>query len=156
RRRTKSSPLVRKIAAENDVDITQVQGTGMSGRVTKDDILGYLESGGARAPQAPRPTSQAPQPVKGAPSSQLLPSQAAPGAGGGNIYDVRGPVPDAYRGRVFDGDKVEQLSNMRAKIAEHMVVSRRVSAHVNTVWDVDFTKVAQLRAKHKGAWEERH
>ncbi|MEZ0311011.1 MAG: dihydrolipoamide acetyltransferase family protein, partial [Myxococcota bacterium] len=159
RRRTKSSPLVRKIAAENDIDITQIEGSGMSGRVTKDDIMGYMDRGPQQqAPQAQRaPSGSAGMVAKGAPQAQLLPSQGAPSAGGGgNIYDVRSPVPDAYRGRVFEGDRVEQLSNMRAKIAEHMVVSRRVSAHVNTVWDVDFTKVAQLRSKHKAVWEERH
>ncbi|HSI06432.1 MAG TPA: dihydrolipoamide acetyltransferase family protein, partial [Myxococcota bacterium] len=159
RRRTKSSPLVRKIAAENDIDITQIEGSGMSGRVTKDDIMGYMDRGPQQqAPQAQRaPSGSAGMVAKGAPQAQLLPSQGAPSAGGGgNIYDVRSPLPDAYRGRVFEGDRVEQLSNMRAKIAEHMVVSRRVSAHVNTVWDVDFTKVAQLRSKHKAVWEERH
>lgn len=154
RRRTKSSPLVRKIAAENDVDITQIEGSGMSGRVTKDDIMGYMERGPQQqAPQAQRASAA---PTAKAPQSQLLPAQGAPAAGGGSIYDTRAPVPDAYRGRVFEGDRVEPLSNMRAKIAEHMVVSRRVSAHVNTVWDIDFTKVAQLRAKHKAIWEERH
>ncbi len=158
RRKTKSSPLVRKIAAENDIDITQIEGSGMSGRVTKDDIMGYMERGPQQqAPQAQRAAStSAGVATKGAPQSQLLPAQGAPSAGGGNVYDVRAPVPDAYRGRVFEGDRVEPLSNMRAKIAEHMVVSRRVSAHVNTVWDIDFTKVAQLRAKHKALWEERH
>lgn len=155
RRRTKSSPLVRKIAAENDIDITQIEGSGMSGRVTKDDIMAHMERGGGQAQAQPQRAS-APVQAKGAPQAQLLPSQGAPAAGGGNIYDTRAPVPDAYRGRVFDGDRVEPLSNMRAKIAEHMVVSRRVSAHVNTVWDVDFTRVAQLRAKHKAIWEERH
>jgi pyruvate dehydrogenase E2 component (dihydrolipoamide acetyltransferase) len=158
RRRTKSSPLVRKIASENEVDITQVQGTGMSGRVTKDDILGYIEKGPQSQPaaQARAPQGSAPSmPRQQAGQSQLLPSSGT-STGGGNPYDVKAPIPDGYRGRVFDGDKVEQLSTMRAKIAEHMVLSRRISAHVNTVWDIDFTRVAQLRAKYKGAWEERH
>jgi 2-oxoglutarate dehydrogenase E2 component (dihydrolipoamide succinyltransferase) len=130
----------------------------MSGRVTKDDIMGYMERGSQQqAPQAQRASSgSAGMVAKGAPQSQLLPGQTASVSAGGSVYDVRAPVPDAYRGRVFEGDRVEQLSNMRAKIAEHMVVSRRVSAHVNTVWDVDFTKVAQLRSKHKAVWEERH
>ena len=157
RRRTKSSPLVRKIAAENDVDITQIEGSGQSGRVTKDDIMGYMDRGPQQeAPQAQR-ASSAPVAAKGAQQSQLLPAQGASAGGAvGSIYDTRAPVPDGYRGRVFEGDRVEALSNMRAKIAEHMVVSRRVSAHVSTVWDMDFTKIAQLRSKHKAIWEERH
>lgn len=161
RRRTKSSPLVRKIAAENDVDITQISGSGIGGRVTKDDIMGHLSGGSGAAPAPQAQQARAPQ-ASSAPArssagqSQLLPSQGTSSGGGGNIYDTKAAIPDGYRPRVFDGDKVEQLTTMRARIAEHMVVSRRVSAHVNTVWDMDFTRVAQLRAKYKGAWEERH
>lgn len=160
RRRTKSSPLVRKIAAENDVDITQISGSGIGGRVTKEDIMGHLSgANGAPAQQAPRaaqPTAQSgAQSKSSAGQSQLLPSSGT-SSGGGNIYDTKAAIPDNYRARVFEGDRVEQLSTMRAKIAEHMVVSRRVSAHVNTVWDIDFSRVAALRAKYKGAWEERH
>ena len=54
------------------------------------------------------------------------------------------------------GDRVETMSNMRAKIAEHMVVSKQVSPHVNTVWEVDFTHVDKLRKKYKASWKERH
>ena len=65
-------------------------------------------------------------------------------------------VPAAYRGKVMEGDRVEDMSNMRSKIAEHMVVSKHVSPHVATVWEVDFSRVATLRKKHKAAWQERH
>ncbi|MBC7794474.1 MAG: 2-oxo acid dehydrogenase subunit E2 [Clostridia bacterium] len=161
RRRTKSSPLVRKIAAENEVDITQVSGSGIGGRVTKDDIMGHLSKGAAPhsalQPAPAQPAQASPAARTGAGQSQLLPSSGAPATGGGgNIYDVKQSIPDAYRARVFEGDRVEQLTTMRSKIAEHMVLSRRISAHVNTVWDIDFTRVAQLRTKYKGAWEERH
>jgi pyruvate dehydrogenase E2 component (dihydrolipoamide acetyltransferase) len=140
RRRTKSSPVVRKIASEHGVDITQLSGSGISGRVTKDDILAHLDKGGA--PVA-RPATSG-----GAPA-QMLPG-AAPSMPG------MGAVPDSYRGRVLPGDRVEDMSMMRVKIAEHMVLSKRISAHVQTVWDMDFTHVAKLRAKHKARWQEQH
>ncbi|MEO1332924.1 MAG: dihydrolipoamide acetyltransferase family protein [Myxococcota bacterium] len=178
----KSSPVVRKIAAEHDVDISQIEGSGIGGRVTKQDILAFIDNGGASgggassaassssaisapAPQAPAPTQMTQAPIRApapssptrAPVGQTL-SSSAPAAesGGGNIYDAFAPIPDAYRARVFEGDRVEPLSNMRIKIAEHMTLSKRISPHVQTVWDVDFSRVAALRKKYKGAWMERH
>ncbi len=130
----KSSPLVRKIASEHGVDISTLQGTGLSGRVTKNDILAHLSQPPATQPVA---TAPAPQPVVATPV-------------------FTSAVPDAYRAKVLEGDKVEDLSPMRVKIAEHMVASKHISPHVATVWDVDFTHVASLRAKHKKTWEERH
>jgi 2-oxoglutarate dehydrogenase E2 component (dihydrolipoamide succinyltransferase) len=111
-RRTRSSPVVRKIAAEHRIDIRQVQGSGIQGRVTKKDILAFVEAGGAAAAPA-----------------------AAP------------PAPAAYVG--VPG-KRETMSVMRQKIAEHMIVSRRTSAHVTTVFEVDLDNVAKQRAE-KGA-----
>ena len=118
-RRTKSSPLVRRIAEEHGVDITQLEGTGMSGRVTKNDILSFIESG-ATAP-AVGPTTAPPSPLS-------LPEPAAP------------PPP-----KPLAGDRVEQMSVMRKKIAEHMVLSRRTSAHVTTVYEIDMTAISKLR-----------
>ena len=132
-RRTKSSPLVRKIAEEHGIDIAQVEGTGMSGRVTKNDILSFIESGApapAQRPTAPPPAVQQPSP--GAPGTQ----QAA----------VMKPV---------EGDRVEQMSVMRKKISDHMVLSRRTSAHVTTVYEIDMTKVAKLRDENQKAFRER-
>jgi 2-oxoglutarate dehydrogenase E2 component (dihydrolipoamide succinyltransferase) len=123
-RRTKSSPLVRKIAAEHGVDIAKLEGTGLSGRVTKNDILSFIESGAAPAPAA-------------APA-------AAPA-----------PAPSAPAVRPGEGDRVEQMSVMRKKIAEHMVVSRRTSAHVTTVYEIDMTRIARLRDQHKTEFLER-
>lgn len=127
-RRTKSSPLVRKIAEEHGIDIKQLEGTGMSGRVTKNDILSFIESGTApqRAPAAPAAPAQS--------------VQAPP------------QVPAVKPG---EGDRVEQMSVMRKKIAEHMVVSRRTSAHVTTVYEVDMTKIARLRDENREAFQER-
>jgi pyruvate dehydrogenase E2 component (dihydrolipoyllysine-residue acetyltransferase) len=130
-RRTKSSPLVRKIAEEHGIDIKQLEGTGMSGRVTKNDILSFIESG-APAPQraATAPVSSAPQ--AGAPGTQAPPAMK-PG----------------------EGDRVEQMSVMRRKIADHMTLSRRTSAHVTTVYEIDMTKVARLRDENRKAFKER-
>ena len=135
-RRTKSSPLVRKIAEEHGIDIGQVEGTGMSGRVTKNDILSFIESGAppARAPM-PRPAATSPvaqQPTIGAPGTQQV-TMLKPGA----------------------GDRVEQMSVMRKKISDHMVMSRRTSAHVTTVYEIDMTKVAKLRDENRKTFQER-
>jgi len=132
-RRTKSSPLVRKIAQEHNVDISQLEGTGLSGRVTKNDILSFIESGTAAAP-AQRPAERVvPAPAPAAPQEIVAP-----------------PPP-----RPQVGDRVEQMSVMRKKIAEHMVLSRRTSAHVTTVYEIDMTRIARLRDKHRDAFYER-
>jgi len=130
-RRTKSSPLVRKIAEEHGIDIKQLEGTGMSGRVTKNDILSFIESG------SPAPQTAA-APVKAQPASAApAPTQPAPAIKPG------------------EGDRVEQMSVMRKKIAEHMLLSRRTSAHVSTVYEIDMTKIAKLREENRNAFLER-
>jgi pyruvate dehydrogenase E2 component (dihydrolipoyllysine-residue acetyltransferase) len=129
-RRTKSSPLVRKIAEEHGVDITKLEGTGMSGRVTKNDILSFIESGAPPTPAA--------SPAMSTVSPAAVPEPTAPAP----------PKPLA-------GDRVEQMSVIRKKIAEHMVLSRRTSAHVTTVYEIDMTKIARLREQHRYAFEER-
>jgi len=128
-RRTKSSPLVRRIADEHGIDIKQLEGTGMSGRVTKNDILSFIESG-----------TPAPQVAAG---SKAAPSQAAP---------VAQAAPAL---KPAEGDRVEQMSVMRKKIADHMVASRRTSAHVTTVYEIDMTKIAKLRDENRAAFQER-
>src|SRR5882762_5563669 len=125
RLRTKSTPLVRKIAAEHSVDISRIPGSGLAGRVTKQDILGYIERAPATAPSAPR--------------SPL----SAPGA-------VDQPTIEAW-----PGDRVEPWSKIRKITADHMVMSKRVSAHVASFFEVDFTRVAQLRSKAKQSYAER-
>src|SRR6185295_10312176 len=128
-RRTKASPLVRKIAQEHNVDISKLEGTGLSGRVTKNDILSFIESGSA--PAAPAQRAAAPAPAS-------LPEPAAPPP----------PKPQV-------GDRVEQMSVMRKKIAEHMVLSRRTSAHVTTVYEIDMTRVERLRDEHRDEFYQR-
>ncbi|HJP94826.1 MAG TPA: 2-oxoglutarate dehydrogenase, E2 component, dihydrolipoamide succinyltransferase [Pyrinomonadaceae bacterium] len=131
-RRTKSSPLVRKIAQEHGVDISQLEGTGLSGRVTKNDILSFIESGVTAAP--PQRKAETPAP------------SAAP-----QVHEI--PPPSPPKPQV--GDRVEQMSVMRKKIAEHMVLSRRTSAHVTTVYEIDMTRIARLRDQHRDAFYER-
>jgi 2-oxoglutarate dehydrogenase E2 component (dihydrolipoamide succinyltransferase) len=129
-RRTKSSPLVRKIAQEHGVDIAGLEGTGLSGRVTKNDILSFIESGSPAAGTK---------------------SQAAPAA----RPAVGAAIPAPSPVKPAEGDRVEQMSVMRKKISEHMVQSRRTSAHVTTVYDIDMTRIAKLRDQHKASFEER-
>jgi pyruvate dehydrogenase E2 component (dihydrolipoamide acetyltransferase) len=130
-RRTKSSPLVRKIASEHGVDIAKLEGTGMSGRVTKNDILSFIESG-AQQDVVERKAA----PVTSAPGgAQAVPAVAAT--------------------KSAEGDRVEQMSVMRKKIAEHMIQSRRTSAHVTTVYEIDMTAIAKLREQHKDSFQER-
>jgi len=134
-RRTKSSPLVRKIAQEHGVDISQLEGTGLSGRVTKNDILSFIESGTGTAPAPPQ---------RAVPSAPSAPAPAQP-------YEPVAPPPP----RPQVGDRVEQMSVMRKKIAEHMVLSRRTSAHVTTVYEIDMTRIARLRDQHRDAFYQR-
>src|SRR6185295_17822955 len=135
-RRTKSSPLVRKIAEEHGIDIKQLEGTGMSGRVTKNDILSFIESG------APAPQRSA------APSAASSATPAAPQMGAPGTQPAPAMKP-------AEGDRVEQMSVMRKKIADHMIVSRRTSAHVTTVYEIDMTKVAKLRDENRKTFQDR-
>jgi len=133
-RRTKSSPLVRKIAEEHNIDIKQLEGTGMSGRVTKNDILSFIESGSPAQAGSAGSTD---------PTNQLIAQTSAPAI----------PQPPAIK--PAEGDRVEQMSVMRKKIAEHMIQSRRTSAHVSTVYEIDMTKIARLRDENREAFLER-
>ena len=127
------SPLVRKMARENNLDLTKVKGTGAGGRITKQDVEGYLAKPAAAQP-APAAAAPAPAPVPmPAPAPSAPPAPIAPLA----------PVAGAPKTRI------EPMSQMRIKIAEHMVLSKRTSPHVTTVHRVDMTKVAKLRERSK-------
>jgi pyruvate dehydrogenase E2 component (dihydrolipoyllysine-residue acetyltransferase) len=126
----RSSPLVRKIAKEHNIDISQIHGTGIAGRVTKDDILAFI--GGHAAPAGR--------------SSQAGPGFATGAATARQAEPVATPKPAA-------GDRVEKMSPMRKRIAEHMVASRRTSAHVHSVFEVNFSRVAQIREAKKAEFE---
>ncbi len=126
----RSSPLVRKIAREHGVSLSQITGTGLGGRITKQDIMQFIENQGSAQPvstPAPAPTQPA------APAPAPRPASPAP----------------------YPGDLVP-MSNMRKLIAKHMIESRRTSAHVHCMYEVDFTRIVNLRNKLKGGFEQRH
>jgi len=123
------SPVVRNIAAEHGIDPSQIPGTGSGGRVTKKDILAFIAEGGGTEAAAPRRPVSAPASAKqpGAPAF-------APG-----LHEFR-----------------ETMSPMRKKIAEHMIDSRRTSAHVQSVFEVDMSRVVELRSRYKSLYADRH
>ncbi|HEX9457423.1 MAG TPA: 2-oxoglutarate dehydrogenase, E2 component, dihydrolipoamide succinyltransferase [Candidatus Acidoferrum sp.] len=149
--RIHSSPLVRRMAAEHGVDLSTVTGTGASGRISKQDIEAAIAAGGA--PAATPPAYSAPAPA--ASSRPAPPPPSAPGVSGGQVHvALETAVP---REKMYFGNyEVQPMSPMRQRIAEHMVASKRVSAHVYSVDEIDMTKVAALRAKSKDEFEKRY
>jgi 2-oxoglutarate dehydrogenase E2 component (dihydrolipoamide succinyltransferase) len=127
----RSSPLVRKLAREHNVDLSQVNGTGLGGRITKQDIMAFIEKGPAEAAPAP-PTApsqisvSAPQPSRPAPAPAAIPGEVVP------------------------------MSQMRKIIAQRMIESRRTSAHVHAMFEVDLTRIVNLRNKLKNSFEQRN
>jgi pyruvate dehydrogenase E2 component (dihydrolipoamide acetyltransferase) len=138
RLRRLSTPLVRKIAAEHQVDIAGIPGSGHAGRVTKKDILGFLEG----APAAPSVTA-----VTSTPGAGRQPPAWPEGAPAAS-----NPAWDATP---WEGDRVEPMSRIRQLTAEHMIFSRRTSAHVTSYYEVDMSQIQRLREKHKRLYEER-
>ena len=126
RLRTKSSPLVRKIAAEHGIELGAMAGSGIQGRVTKRDIEQFIDSGTALPPQR-----------------IVAPSMHAPT---GAVQ--HGPQPEPW-----PGDKVEAMSKIRSLTSEHMVASRRTNAHVTSFFEIDLTRVARIRHKNRAAFE---
>ena len=124
RLRTKSSPLVRKMAAEHGVELASMQGTGIHGRVTRRDLEQFLASG-APAPAAQRPSMHAPA---------------------GAVQ--HGPAPEPW-----PGDRVETMSKIRAITSDHMLASRRNHAHVTSFFEIDLTRIARIRHKQRAAFE---
>ena len=131
----RSSPLVRKIAREHGVSLSQVSGTGLGGRITKQDIQSFIENQGAARARVGTDASVRPAERRDAVPSAPAPRVAAPA-----------PIP---------GDLVP-LTNMRKLIAKHMIESRRTSAHVHCMYEVDFTRIVNLRNKQKNGFEQRH
>jgi pyruvate dehydrogenase E2 component (dihydrolipoamide acetyltransferase) len=181
--RIHSSPLVRRMAKEHGIDLSGVTGTGAGGRISKQDIEALIAGGGqqhgvtegqteqsgeveeeleeAFNSSAPSPTRQAPPvpppPPRQAPAAQVSSQGGAQAAGqhGGQVHATfESAVP---REKIYFGDyEVQPMSVMRQRIGEHMVASKRVSAHVYSVDEIDMTKVAVLRAKSKDEFEKRN
>ncbi len=149
--RIHSSPLVRRMAKEHGIDLSTVQGTGAGGRISKQDIEAVIAAGGV--PAAAPPAYSAP--VAAASSRPSTPPPVAPGVSGGQAHvALETAVP---REKMYFGNyEVQPMSTMRQRIAEHMVASKRVSAHVYSVDEIDMTKVAALRAKSKDEFEKRY
>jgi 2-oxoglutarate dehydrogenase E2 component (dihydrolipoamide succinyltransferase) len=133
-RRTKSSPLVRNIAKEHGVDISRISGSGMSGRVTKKDILNFIESGAALRPQ---------DLLVGKISAPIITTP---------IQRPQSAIPNPQS----TNDRIEPMSVMRKKIAEHMTFSKQTSAHVTSVYELDMTNVAKFRDKNKAEFQTRY
>lgn len=132
------SPLVRRMAREHSIDLTKVKGSGAGGRITKQDLEVYIaRQQETPAPPPPRAAVQAPPPP---PPVQAPPPQELP------------PLPAAGQAKA----RIEPMSTMRLRIAEHMVASRRTSAHVTTIHKVDMTKVARMRDRHKADFQSRY
>jgi 2-oxoglutarate dehydrogenase E2 component (dihydrolipoamide succinyltransferase) len=142
-RRTKSSPLVRNIAKEHGIDISRIPGSGVSGRVTKKDILNFIETGAALRPQdllVGKVSAPTATPVS-APQTVSQPAQK---------IQTSAPAVSASV-----GDRVEPMSVMRKKIAEHMTFSKQTSAHVTSVYEIDMTNVARFRERNKAEFQSR-
>jgi pyruvate dehydrogenase E2 component (dihydrolipoyllysine-residue acetyltransferase) len=154
-RQTRSSPVVRKIAAEHNLDIRDIPGTGIAGRVTKQDILTHMEGKPAETPApAPRPMP-APAPVAATPQRPpSAPSPPAPPAGPAP-HAAAVPAPSPAAPSASSRVEVVPMSPIRKKTAEHMVLSKRISAHVTTVFEIDMTRVDQLRQKYAPGYQER-
>jgi pyruvate dehydrogenase E2 component (dihydrolipoyllysine-residue acetyltransferase) len=125
--RTRSSPLVRRLARDNNVDLGQVQGTGMGGRITKQDIMAFIDKQGTAAPAPPSSAASAPAPSPARPSAPV-------------------PIPG----------EVVPMSQMRKIISQRMIESRRTSAHVHNLFEVDMTRIVNLRNKLKNGFEQRY
>jgi pyruvate dehydrogenase E2 component (dihydrolipoamide acetyltransferase) len=152
-----SSPLVRRLAKEHGINLATIAGTGAGGRITKEDIMAVIEGGtqpaaAAAAPVHPAaPVAPAAAPARPAPT----PSSAIPAVHGAQFHAVlETGVPHE---RIYFGSyEVQPMTVMRQRIAEHMVTSKHVSPHVYSVDEIDMTRVAALRAKHKDEFEKRY
>jgi len=129
----RSSPLVRKIAREHGVNLAQLAGTGLGGRITKQDIMSFIES-------------QASQPARVGTDAFVRPAERS---------EAPTPLPAPRPAAPYPGDLVP-MTNMRKIIAQRMIESRRTSAHVHCMYEVDFTRIVNLRNKHKAGFEQRH
>ncbi|NIP81108.1 MAG: hypothetical protein GWM90_18575, partial [Gemmatimonadetes bacterium] len=145
RLRRRSTPLVRRIAAEHDVDLSDVEGSGRAGRVTKQDIMAYLERRGAEPEAAP---AEAP----GKPAREAVPAGGAMGADElwsrfyGEVQHPEWPVRE--------GDRVESMDRIRKLTADHMVLAKRVAPHVHSFIEIDFTRIDRIRRENKAKWAE--
>jgi 2-oxoglutarate dehydrogenase E2 component (dihydrolipoamide succinyltransferase) len=148
------SPLVRKMARENNIDLSRIRGTGLGGRITKHDLEAYLAGSAPAAAPAAAPVHAAPPPPPPPQRSQVPATTQQP-------VHVPPPPPSPPRemtpmAGAPPSVKIEPMSMMRQKIAEHMIFSKRTSAHVTTVHKADMTAIAKLRNKLKGQFQTQY
>src|SRR5580700_52255 len=153
--KVRSSPLVRRLAKDHEIDLTQVPGTGAGGRVAKRDILGAIEGGTARA-GASTSSAAVSGAASAAPSPAARPSAPPPPPPASGATQAHAGFESAVpREKMYFGHyEVQPMSVMRQRIAEHMVLSKRVSPHVYSIDEADVTGIAALRAKMKAKFEE--
>jgi pyruvate dehydrogenase E2 component (dihydrolipoamide acetyltransferase) len=144
RLRRRSTPVVRRIAAEHGIDIADVEGSGHAGRVTKQDIMAFIEKGGKPA-------------AKEAPAAKAAPA-AKPAAGPSLTADA---FWSTFYGQVQHpefpvrpGDDVKPMDRIRRLTADHMVRAKRIAPHVHSFIEIDFTQIDRVRAAHKARWTE--
>ncbi len=163
----RSSPLVRKIASENGVDLQQVAGTGSAGRITKSDILGHMENpGAAKAGQPTTPgIGAAAAATQQSPNQQAMAAASHAGAAGSTAIGASlsavqsapaTTAPAKAAGGVQQLGELVPMTKMRSIIAKRMVESKHTSPHVHTVFKVDMTRIVKLREREKNKYEQRN
>jgi 2-oxoglutarate dehydrogenase E2 component (dihydrolipoamide succinyltransferase) len=152
RLQSRSTPLVRKIAAEHEVDISDIVGSGIAGRVTRDDIIAYIDAR-ERGEVAPRTAAPA-APAAAGTGAPAPPAESAPP--GVMRVPIHGATLDIKIPSVTirEGDRVEEMNRVRLRTMEHMLLSKRISAHVTSVNEIDFEHVVKLRRKLKSKYAE--
>ncbi|MGH8937375.1 MAG: 2-oxoglutarate dehydrogenase, E2 component, dihydrolipoamide succinyltransferase [Acidimicrobiia bacterium] len=130
------SPVVRRLAKEHDIELSQVEGSGRGGRITRKDVVAFLE-GRVEAPRE----EEAPAAAVAAPPKEEAPRKERPAE--------PAEIP------VLPGDDVRELERLRARVAENMIRSKQTAAHVWTSVEVDFERVERARRRHREAWKEK-
>ena len=144
RLRLRSSPLVRKIAQDQAVDIREIEGTGIYNRVTKNDILSFIENRKVGSASPATATAPAPKPAE---TEAPAPGRAEP---------AQPPAPSRPAAPATDRDEIVPMSKIRKITADNMILSKRTSAHVTTVFQVDYTAIARLREQQKEAFLQKN
>ena len=141
----RSTPLVRRIAEEHGVDIAQIEGTGHAGRVTKQDILGFIDQKGS-APAKPAAAPAAPAPRQ--------PATAGGAMSGDDLWKLFYSQVQHPEFSAREGDRIEPMDRIRKLTADHMVLAKRVAPHVHSFIEIDFTRVDRIRRANKARWEQ--
>ncbi len=149
------SPVVRRLIAEHDLNPTDIPGTGEGGRITRSDVLAYIDkrSGGARPAEAPGAQAPAPAPPAAAPAPEAPAAAPAPETAPAAAPAAEAPAPAPTPSARATGDEVIPFDNIRRRTAEHMVRSKATSPHVLTAVEVDFDAVERARAEAKDDWK---